>query len=52
LLKISKIVAKEPIYNLAKIDCVFIERFMRYGCFYGDGFSGLCIPSAEALLDF
>ncbi len=38
MLKIGKNVAGEPIYNLVKTNCVFIERFMRYVCFCGDSF--------------
>jgi hypothetical protein len=38
LLRIGRSVVGEPIYNLLKTDCVFIERFMRYVSFYSDGF--------------
>ncbi len=51
-MKIGRSVAGEAIYNLIETDCVFIERFMRYVHFCGDDFSGLCMPSAEALPDF
>jgi hypothetical protein len=36
--KIGRSVAREPIYNMVKTDCVFIERFMHYVYFCGDGF--------------
>ncbi len=37
-MKIGRSVAREPIYNLVKTDYVFIELFMRYVRFCGDGF--------------
>ncbi len=37
-LKIGRNVARESIYNLVKTNSVFIEQFMRYVCFCGDGF--------------
>jgi len=38
LLKIGRSVARKLIYNLVKIDCVFIKWFMCYIHFCGDGF--------------
>ncbi len=52
LLKIGRSVLGESIYNLVETNCVFVERFMCYIRFCGDGFFCLCIPSAEVLLDF
>ncbi len=52
LLQIDKSVVGEPIYNLVKINYVFIERFMCYVCFCDDDFFGLRIPNVEAMLYF
>ncbi len=41
-MKIGRSVAGELIYNVVEIDCVFIERFMRYVCFCGDNFFLVC----------